>query len=173
MEKLHIETELQTKRVPIYHAMSEKGKGSMQGEPYMGGLREKLSGFFGGKVGFGYLNLPQEWQKKDSVYELLIEEGVLCILSLNGETIPRRDYHGRPFDDQLFGPSGQGTQVAKNTFVYEHDYRPPGGGEEISFSFAIGPIEELHELYSNREGLGELCFWDQSAIFGKELFPRY
>jgi hypothetical protein len=165
-----IEKREKPKKIAVYH--SRYGDTSpMQGKPYEGSDRGKLSGFYDGKrVGFAYLNLPKSWELEPHIVEVLLDSNAICILSLNGEDVPRTDYDGgkNTFESVLFG--SKKTQVGENVFKYEGERQYER--EAIRSKYAIGPISEIHELYKDTQGLGELVFPAESAEFGKFLMEN-
>ena len=119
------------------------------GTQFIGYDREKLSELLGGNVGFAYLNLPPEWKDSDSVWEIELPDNCPVALSLNGETIPRRDYTGLTFEEAM---SGVPIWFGREKIVYEG---------------FIGEASELSQFHDSK--VGELAFLASGVIFIKKI----
>lgn len=119
------------------------------GTTFIGYDREKLSELLGGNVGFAYLNLPESWKGSDSVWEIELPDDCPIALSLNGETIPRRDYIGLTFEEAM---SGVPVWFGREKIVYEG---------------FVGEASELCQFHNQK--VGELAFLAEGVIFVKKI----
>ncbi|MFC1644667.1 hypothetical protein ACFL08_01415 [Patescibacteria group bacterium] len=153
-------------------------KTDMAGKVYQGSHRDELSDIMGGEVGFGFLNLSENWRKNPrGITQILIPEGTRCVVSLNGEDVPRLSTVCCSFEEQFTGNSSSDVRdrvgsVDFFTGKVNGTYFVCGNKREwsLNIAYAMGPIEELKSLFEKYDGLmGELVFRTDGVRFGKML----